>query len=253
METRPTDCAKPSPSSKPVRLNRFLASCGIDSRRNCDVLIQNGRIAVDGELVTEPGMKVIPGVNRVTYNGYPVQPEAHAYFLLNKPRDVITTVFDPEGRETVLDLIPDLPARVYPVGRLDRYSEGLLIITNDGDLANRLTHPRYHFEKEYYLWTRPSLTPWECRRFTSGIQDDGETLRALVCEPGGSGGGPNGEYTRVVLGEGRNRQIRRMVEALDLRVVQLKRVRIGPIQDRTLRLGESRPLTAEELRVLKEL
>ncbi|MCA1691730.1 MAG: rRNA pseudouridine synthase [Actinobacteria bacterium] len=227
------------------RLQKVLAAVGFGSRRVCEELIAEGRVTVDGE-VAVLGRRVNTAEAKVEVDGVPlsVRPGL-VYYLLNKPAGVVTTASDPQGRPTVLGLVPDEP-RVFPVGRLDADSEGLLILTNDGDLAHRLTHPSFGVEKEYLAEVDGLPSPGELRRLRTGlILDDGPTApaRASLVPPRG---------IRLTIHEGRNRQVRRMCAAVGHPVVRLVRTRIGPLADRSLKPGEWRAITPEEVRVLEE-
>ena len=225
------------------RLQKVLAQVGIGSRRVCEEMIAAGRITVDGE-VAELGRRVDPAEVRIAVDGVPlsVRPGLVTY-LLNKPPGVVSTASDPEGRPTVVDLVPAEP-RVHPVGRLDADSEGLLLLTNDGDLTFHLTHPRFGVEKEYLVAVQGRLRPNEVRRLREGVTlEDGITAPARVAlvEP---------DVARITIHEGRNRQVRRMCAAVGHPVLRLVRVRIGPLADRSLAPGEWRPLTFTEVRAL---
>jgi 23S rRNA pseudouridine2605 synthase len=218
-----------------------LARAGVGSRRACEELIAGGRVHVNGRRAVL-GDRVDPDVDVVEIDGavVPVR-EGLVYYLLNKPRDVVTTAEDPQGRRTVIDLLP-LEPRVFPVGRLDRDTEGLLVLTNDGELAHRLTHPRYGVEKEYLVEVEGTPSPGALRRLRDGVMlDDGVTAPARV-------GKVDATTLRITIHEGRNRQIRRMCEAVGHPVVRLVRTRIGPIADRRLKPGEWRELTPAEVR-----
>ena len=234
-----------------IRLQKYLAECGVASRRACEKLITDGLVKVDGVIVTELGTKVDPAVQKVTCDGKPVSQEEKNWIMINKPAGVICTSDDPEGRERVLDLLPEVPGRVYTVGRLDVMSEGLLLVTNDGELAHRLMHPRHHIDKKYQVWIDRELTPDEIDRMLKGLNCRGEKLRALRVEPlrrmiaGQSG------YT-LTLGEGRNRHIRRMMEVLDCKIIRLVRVSIGPLRLEKLRTGEYRNLSPGEVSGLRK-
>jgi 23S rRNA pseudouridine2605 synthase len=236
---------------EPVRLNRFLASCGLGSRRACDRLIEEGKVEIDGKPVTSQGERVFPSRQRISIGGKPVRAQSTRVLMVHKPRNIVCTVTDPEGRRTILDLLP--PAwrneRLYPVGRLDRNSEGLILVCNDGDLAHRLTHPRYHVEKEYLVWVREEITQEQGERMLRGVMDAGERLAVLdlQCLP------QKGLYWcySMVLGEGRNRHIRRMCEALEVSVARIKRIRLGGLDVKDLPVGESRELTGKELSDLR--
>ena len=227
------------------RLQKVLARAGFGSRRACEQLVAEGRVTVNGG-VAVLGQRVDSAVDRVEVDGVPVSVgDGVVYYLLNKPRGVVTTASDPEGRPTVVDLVPAQP-RVFSVGRLDADTEGLLLLTNDGDLAHRLTHPSYGVEKEYLAEVQGAPTPASLRRLRQGVVlEDGRTApaRASVVPP---------RALRLVIHEGRNRQVRRMCEAVGLSVVRLVRLRIGPITDRQLRPGAWRQLTPTEVRKLQE-
>jgi 23S rRNA pseudouridine2605 synthase len=231
--------------SPPQRLQKVLAAVGYGSRRACEELIEQRRVTVDGE-VAELGRRVDPDVARVEVDGVPVSVRPGlVYYLLNKPRGVVVTASDPHGRPTVLDLLPGQP-RVFPVGRLDADTEGLLLLTNDGDLAHRLAHPSFGVEKEYLAEVERVPTPGQLRRLRTGVPlEDGMTAPAKVAfvPP---------RAIRLAIHEGRKRQVRRMCLAVGHPVVRLVRVRIGPLADRGLAPGEWRELTAEEVRALQE-
>jgi 23S rRNA pseudouridine2605 synthase len=227
------------------RLQKVLARAGYGSRRRCEELIELGRVRVDGE-VARLGRRVDPARERITVDGAPA-PTAPGlvYFLLNKPAGVVTTAEDPQGRPTVLSLVPADP-RVFPVGRLDRATEGLLILTNDGDLSQLLSHPSHGVEKEYLAQVHGDPSPQAVRRLREGVPlDDGVTAPAKVSRvaPG---------LLRVAIHEGRNRQVRRMCSAVGHEVIRLVRTRIGPLADSSLAPGEYRELTTTEVRRLGE-
>jgi len=227
------------------RLQKVLAAAGFGSRRACEELIADGRVTVDGE-VAELGRRVDPETAKVEVGGVPVSVRPGlVYYLLNKPRGVVTTASDPQGRPTVLELVPPEP-RVFPVGRLDADTEGLLILTNDGDLAYRLAHPSFGVEKEYLAEVDGVPTAGELRRLRTGVQlEDGVTApaRASVVQ---------GRALRLTIHEGRNRQVRRMCAAIGHPVVRLVRTRIGPLADRSLPPGTWRTITLAEVRALQE-
>ncbi len=233
-----------------IRLQKHLADCGLGSRRFCETLITAGRVAVDGETVTELGTKVDPSTQKVVCNGQVVAKEATVTYLLNKPPKVICTSNDPQGRTTVLDLLDDLPERVYTVGRLDFMSEGLIMVTNDGALAHALMHPRHHIEKTYKVWIDTPLGYHQLQKMARGIPNQGETLRVLDIDDGQHT--RNGvEYT-ITLGEGKNRHIRRLMEHFDKKVFRLMRISIGPIRLDDLKTGEWRPAKPAELKLLRK-
>ena len=236
-----------------IRLQKILSQAGVASRRAAEKLIAEGRVSVNGRTVSEMGVKADPAADDIRVDGRRVKsPERLRYILLNKPKGYVTTRSDPERRRTVIDLLGGVREYVYPVGRLDYDSEGLLLLTNDGDLAARLTHPRHGVERTYEA--RVAGTPDEeaLARLRKGIPLDGHrTLPAtVVLVP------PRRRDEDAVLlltiREGRNRQVRRMCEAVSHPVKTLKRTRVGPISDRRLRPGEWRELKADEVAALKK-
>ena len=237
----------PTPDGEGIRLQRVLALAGFGSRRVCDNLIADGRVTVNGGFA-RLGDRVHPGVEHVEVDGVPVPTlPGLVYYLLNKPADVVTTASDPQGRLTVLDLVPDEP-RVFPVGRLDLDTEGLLILTNDGELAQRVTHPSRGLDKVYLAEVEGEPTRGAMAQLRKGIElDDGVTAPAKANLVGVDGGRAAIE---LVIHEGRNRQVRRMCDAIGHPVVRLVRVRIGPITDRRLKQGHWRPLEPSEVHAL---
>jgi 23S rRNA pseudouridine2605 synthase len=225
------------------RLQKVLARVGLGSRRTCEELIADGRVMVNGQRAVL-GQRVDAGHDRIELDGValPVLPGL-VHYVLNKPVGVVTTADDPQGRRTVVDLVPSEP-RVFPVGRLDADSEGLLIVTNDGELAQRLTHPSFGVEKEYLAEVEGVPSAGALRQLRQGVElDDGMTAPAVVgvVAPG---------VLRIVIHEGRNRQIRRMTESVGHPVRRLVRTRIGPLTERGLGPGEWRPLSLTEVRDL---
>ena len=227
------------------RLQKVLASTGWGSRRSCEELISAGRVTVNGE-VAQLGRRVDPDSDLIEVDGAPVGVKPGlVYYLLNKPTGVVTTAKDTHGRKTVVDLVPSQP-RVFPVGRLDVDTEGLLLMTNDGELAHRITHPSHGLEKEYLVHVRGRVTPGELRRLRDGVElDDGITAPGTASQPSPG-------VLRLTIHEGRNRQVRRMCEAVGHPVLRLVRIRIGPITDRNLRPGDYRELSTGERRALIE-
>ena len=233
-----------------IRLQKFLADAGIASRREGERLIQAGRVEVNGQVITALGVRVEPERDQVRVDGRRVRPVGRrAYYLLNKPKGMITSASDPEGRPTVVDLLQGVRERVFPVGRLDWNSEGLLILTNDGNLTYRLTHPANHVAKVYLVKVKGSVGEEEIRTLRRGLLLDGRrTLPARVERISSQ----VNSWLEVTLYEGRKNQIRRMLDRLGHRVQKLKRIAIGPIRDRGLKPGEWRRLTPEEIRRLLE-
>lgn len=228
-------------TSGATRINRFLAAAGVASRRAADALVAEGRVAIDGK-VAETGSQVLPG-QRVTVDGKPVKAERKVYLVLNKPVGVVTTASDPEGRPTVLDHVK-VRQRVFPVGRLDATSTGLLVLTNDGALAERLMHPRYGVEKTYHALVKGLVTEETAAQLAAGVElDDGPTAPASVRVVGRDAGG---SVLEIIIKEGRNRQVRRMCEAVGHPVRALRRTGYGPLRLGTMEAGASRTLTQTE-------
>lgn len=238
---------EPDPSEPPAdphpKLQKVLARAGLASRRVAEEMIEDGLVTVNGE-VALLGRRIDPAVDRVEVHGVRVAVDPTlVHYLLHKPAGVVTTADDPHGRPTVVDLVPSEP-RVFPVGRLDFDTEGLLLLTNDGDLTHRLTHPSFGVEKEYLAEVEGTPSRGTLRRLREGVElDDGVTApaRASLVAP---------NLLRLTIHEGRNRQVRRMCEAVGHPVVRLVRTRIGPLAERHLAPGEWRLLTPEEVRAL---
>ena len=228
------------------RLQKVLARAGIGSRRVCEKLIVEQRVTVDGEFA-ELGKKVDPETSQVEVDGLKIGIRQDlVYYLLNKPVGVITTSKDPQERSTVVDLVPTHP-RVFPVGRLDADTEGLILLTNDGDLTHYLTHPSFGIEKEYLVQVEVKPSRNAIRELRQGVElDDGITAPAKVSLV-------DEKLLKIVIHEGRNRQIRRMCEAVGHPVKRLIRSRIGPIVDRSLRPGSFRELTNQELKSMRKI
>jgi len=230
------------------RLARYLARSGVASRRRAEGLIATGRVAVNGVVVTTPAFNVDPERDRVTVDGKPVGPEPRVYLVLNKPPGYVSTVSDPHGRPTVLDLVPRI-GRLYPVGRLDADSEGLLLLTNDGELTVLLTHPRYHVPKTYRVWVAGVPDRSALTRLARGVElEDGPTAPARVRMVRAGRGGAVLEFT---LYEGRKRQVRRMCAAVGHPVRRLVRVGLGPLSLGDLPPGRWRELTSGEVAALR--
>lgn len=236
-------------SNAPVRLHKYLAACGVASRRDSERLIREGRIMVNGRVVSRPGASVVPERDAVRVDGQRVHREARrVYYLLHKPPGYITTASDPEGRPTVLDLLPRIRERVFPVGRLDWSSEGLLILTNDGDLAHHLTHPSGHVPKIYRVKVKGIVGEPVLQRIRRGMVLDGRrTSPARVRRLSSR----TNSWLEITLHEGRRNQIRRMFRKMGHPVQKLKRVAIGKIADGDLPPGRVRELTEDEVRQLK--
>lgn len=228
----------------------MLGAAGVASRRAAEALIRAGRVSVNGRTVTELGVRADPRHDRIAVDGRPIRPpQPHVHLAFHKPVGVVTTLDDPEARASIADFVRRLKQRVFPVGRLDVQSSGLLLLTNDGELALRLTHPRYHVAKTYRVKVHGRPEERVLNRLRDGVRlDDGVTAPAevRVLEEVG-----RKTWLEVTIGEGRNRQIRRMCEAVGLPVDKLQRVRIGPLKLGNLPPGHWRPLADAELAALR--
>lgn len=241
-------------STSTIRLNKFLAEAGLASRRGADALIFSGRVQLNGQTVTEPGVQVRPGQDRILVDGQPLAIAAKpaSYILLHKPVHTVCTVRDPQGRKTVLDLLPAelRQRRVVPVGRLDYMSEGLLLLTDDGEVTLRLTHPRFEHPKEYEVTVREPVTDSALQAMRQGMRlAEGEQLAPIKVRTAPQSGGRT--LLHLTLSQGLNRQIRRMCRDLGLTILRLRRVSIGPLHLENLPAGQWRHLTPEEIRTLK--
>lgn len=237
---------------EPIRLNKYLSDCGVMSRRAAEKEIEAGAVTVNGERV-EVGRKILPGVDRVAYNGREIRPsgERKLYVMLYKPRGYVTTMKDEHGRKCVPELLKDVPARVYPCGRLDRDSEGLLLLTNDGDVAEKLMHPKHHVEKVYHVKIRGEIEPEKLKALNAPMTLDGAPLAPVKVTILSR---KDGETSlKFVLTEGRNRQIRRMCEQVGLDVRRLKRVAVGSINIGMLTPGKWKYLNHTEEEYLRSL
>jgi 23S rRNA pseudouridine2605 synthase len=250
-QTSSRKASSPATSASPpstVRLQRALASAGYGSRRQCEELIVEGRVLVDGKIVTELGVTVQPSTQKIYVDGTPLKPRRLVYYALNKPTGVVTTNVDPEGRPRVIDLIPP-DERVFPVGRLDRSSEGLILLTNDGDLAQRLAHPSYEVSKVYRVTVAGKIDAETLRKMERGIY----IAEGQVKVEGAKVVRTRGRATEleITLKEGKNREIRRILARLGHKVQQLKRIAIGPLRLGEMPTGAYRKLGFEELKKLK--
>jgi 23S rRNA pseudouridine2605 synthase len=236
------------------RLQKILSAAGIASRRLSEELIVQGRVSVNGRTVTELGTKADPAVDEIKVDGRRIKTEQRRrYVLLNKPRGYITTRSDPEGRPTVMDLMKAVKEYIYPVGRLDYDSEGLLLLTNDGELAARLTHPRHEVEKVYEARVKGVPDDKALDRLARGVPIDGRRTapaKIRASEPFARGSGEQ-TIVEISIHEGRQRQVRKMFEAVGHPVVRLKRVRIGPLEDPAMPVGHWRELTPKEVAQLR--
>ena len=233
-----------------MRLQKYLASCGVASRRNSEKLIIDGRVTVNGRTVTELGTQVDENNDIVMLDGKHISPEAEKHYLAyHKPVGEVTTVSDPEGRVTVMDHFRDYPVRLFPVGRLDYDSEGLLLLTNDGEMMNHLLHPSQEIPKAYLTRVSNTVTAEEIRLLQKGVMIDGR-----LTSPAKVRVIRNNTFSTdlmITIHEGRNRQVRKMIEAVGHQVVRLKRVRFGPVQLGDLPSGMWRRLTDDEIEKLR--
>jgi 23S rRNA pseudouridine2605 synthase len=231
------------------RLQKIISAAGVTSRRASEALIVNGHVSVNGVIVTELGSKADPSKDIITVNGKALKiSRERVYILLNKPTGYITALKDSQGRPLVTDLLKEVPERVYPVGRLDYNTEGLLLLTNDGEWANRLMHPSHEIEKEYHVRVRGKVIDQQLKRMAEGVElEDGMTAPAVVNLVKS---GEQNDWISVAIHEGRNRQVRRMCEAVSLSVVRLKRIRYGNLELGMLRAGKFRFLSEVEVRQL---
>jgi len=235
-----------------MRLQKYLALAGIASRRKSEELIAAGLVKVNGETVVELGFKVDPGVDLVHYEGKIVKVEEEkVYYKLYKPVGYITTSNDQFGRPNVVDIIKDTNYRIYPVGRLDYNTSGLLILTNDGDLTNKITHPKHHVEKTYVVSVNRRVSDDDIKKLTDGIDIGGYVTRE--CKAHVISEERSGAIVEITISEGKNRQVRKMFEIIGNPVVTLKRIKIGRITLDSLKDGEYVRLTESELKYLNDL
>lgn len=231
------------------RLNKYLAHAGVGSRRYCDTLIAAGRVKINGEKVTDLGIRIDPDKHKVYVDDVLIHAEKLVYWLLNKPRGYLCTNHDPAGRPRAIDLIPHVDQRVYTVGRLDEDSEGLLLMTNDGDLAQKLTHPRFGIPKTYEVLVAGNPSPADLNQLLTGVWlSDGRVKAKSVKRLKHDG---QSTWLRIVLCEGKNREIRRMLAKLNHKVLRLRRTAIGPIWLDRLPKGKSRRLSLPEIQSLQ--
>ena len=231
------------------RLHKILAHAGIGSRRKCEELIAAGRVSVDGHKLRKLGTKVDPEQHDISVDGQPIHAERPVYWLVNKPRGYLCTNHDPAKRPLVIDLIPQVSQRVYTVGRLDEASEGLLLLTNDGDLAFRLMHPRFGVEKTYLVQVAGQPSAEDLQQLLKGVWLSDGHVKAKRVQRWKTRG--ESTWLRIVLNEGKNREIRRMLARLGHKVLLLRRIAIGSVQLGNLKPGRARRLSAPELTALR--
>jgi len=239
----------PTSEDAPVRIQKYLSQAGVASRREAESLILEGRVRVNGEIVRTLGSRVVAGRDRVEVDGVVVAPAPIRWILLNKPRGAVTTRKDPQGRQTVFDLLPPWARDLRYVGRLDLLTEGLLLLTNEGEVVHRLTHPSFGVEREYEVWAQDRPGQGTIRHLLRGVALEEGTARVERIEVRGKT--REGVVMSLVLREGKNREVRRLMEAVGLSVLRLRRVRFGPIRLANLKAGEWRELTRKEIRALR--
>ena len=228
------------------RLQKILARAGVASRRRCEELIRDGRVAVDGRVVTEMGCKVDPDCQHITFDGKPISSEEKIYLLLNKPTGYVTTLSDPQGRPIVTDLLPDIKKRVFPVGRLDLNSEGALLMTNDGQLTNYILHPRYGVKKTYEVTVEKAPLTRDIKRLEQGILLDG--TKTLPAEISFTSRKKGKIQLKVIIHEGKKRQVRKMFSAIGHPVQRLKRTAYGRLTLSGLNTAEYRLLRKKDIK-----
>ena len=236
---------------EPIRIQKFFTDCGVLSRRAAEEEIKAGRVLVNGE-VAQIGQKIDPERDRVTYRGKPVTMDTHprnVYVMLNKPRGYVTTMHDEQGRPCVTELIKDIPVRVYPIGRLDMDSEGLLLLTNDGELANKLTHPRHEIPKIYHVKIAGTVTQDQLKALGKPMNIDGYVIQPVEVKLISIQS--DHCILRMTLYEGRNRQIRKMCQSQKLSILTLRRIAIGDLELGNLTPGQWRYLTQSQVQYLK--
>lgn len=243
-----------SAAPSPVRINKALADAGLCSRRKAEIMIRDGLVTVNGEVATDLARKVVPGLDDIRVNGTPLAVcQTRTYIMMHKPPGIVCTLRDPQGRPTIVDILPPelRSLRIYPVGRLDYFSEGLLLLSDDGALAHRLAHPRHHMPKVYEVLVRGPVPHEALAAMRRGMTLPGGAILAPV-EVTALPASPRGVMLRMSLRQGVNRQIRRMCGEWGLIILQLRRVSQGPLRLGTLPSGGVRPLTAAELKALRE-
>lgn len=247
---RPRPFASPEVQAGGDRLQKVMAAAGIGSRRHCEELIASGRVEVDRRVVRELGTRVDPEKQEIRVDGTPLGKSKRVYFLVNKPMGVVSTNFDPSGRPRVIDLFPNIRERLFTVGRLDLSSEGLMLVTNDGQLANELAHPRYGVEKTYQVLVAGQPSPDVLAQLRQGVRLAEGMARVVSAKV--KSALKKSTVLEIVLAEGRNREIRRLLAKVGHKVLRLKRVALGGVRLKDLAPGEFRRLRSDELRLLRQ-
>ncbi len=236
--------------AKEIRLQKYMADCGVASRRKSETLIENGAVRVNGKTASI-GDKINPDKDKVYVHNKRIvlkRKGGKRYIMLNKPRGYVTTMSDERGRRCIADLVTDIPERIYPVGRLDMDSEGLIFMTNDGEFANLVTHPRTQINKVYHVTVKPEMTDEQAKKLSAGVVIDGR--KTAPCEVRIMTRRDDRSDVEMVLHEGRNREIRKMCELMGLEVLRLRRITIGGVKMGKLKKGMWRDLTADEVKKL---
>lgn len=235
------------------RIQKFVSRAGVASRRKAEEMILEGRIKINGQIILEPGCKIDPAKDIVVVDGVKIKPvHKMEYVILYKPAGFVTTMHDPQGRPKVKDLIADIPVRLYPVGRLDFNTSGLLFMTNDGDMANHLLHPRYEVKKVYEVAVKGLINPLQIKSLRNGVIMKGDPRVTAPAKVVLKQNKDKISRFQITIHEGRNRQIRRMCTAVGLKVAELKRIRYGCLTIRELEPGQYRKLTPFEIKRLKK-
>ena len=231
-----------------IRLNKFLADCGVSSRRHADRLIEEGKVWVNGKKIQTLGVQINPLKDKVFCNKKPVVfQKNHLYFSFYKPKKVLSTLKDPENRRTIVDFFQDFSVRLFPVGRLDWDSEGLLLITNDGEFSQKVLHPRYKIPKTYFVKVKGHISKEKLEKLRRGVTISGKPVKALVAQKVRHLDTTQNPWVKVVILEGRNQQIRRMFEKINFHVIKLKRVAIGNLRLGSLKPGHFKALSKRDL------
>jgi len=251
VRTAPEQAATTPETNGETRLQKFLAAAGLGSRRQCEELIRTGRISIDGQPIDNPGVNVDPLTQVIEYDGERLKPERLKYFVLNKPKGVLCTNHDPAGRPRVIDLFAKEQVRLFPVGRLDEESEGLLIVTNDGDLAHQLAHPRYRIYRTYRIQVAGHPTGEKLQELKDGIYFREGKFKVISVHRLAKQG--KSSFLEIVLGQGHNREVRRLFARIGHKVLSLERVAFGPIRLDKLKSGQYRELTKTELEELRTI
>lgn len=240
------------PMANMERLQKVIAHAGVASRRKAEKLIEDGKVKVNGKVVTELGTKVSDN-DDIEVDGVPIDKEAPVYYLLYKPRGVISSVSDDRGRQVVTDFLPEVKERIFPIGRLDYDTSGILLLTNDGEFANLLMHPSHEVDKVYIAKTKGIPSKEQIQRLKKGVTVEGEYLKAVYAKVLSTDGKKNTAIVEIVLHEGKNRQVRRMFDALGLPLDKLKRERYGMLDLHGMNAGDYRPVKPHEVKQLRQL